>query len=372
MTMEAEISSKNTKAQIFSAYEKVLKELQNAKQDVPKTVQKEKKKVAVLEKVENTSHDGIIQGIGSLKIGLNSSLDQLERKLVDEFKSLENIRAAILEEKQNLEDLYSLTANTDSLAAMLLAHKEIKESFEEKSAEEKFAFNEKMKAEKIAFSEKMGQDGLEFTEKMNTEKDAFQSEMKTAKEQWKLEKAKQLVEEKDYVEQLAKKRSREEEEYLYNSKIVRKKEADAYDAKKAKQEKDLAEKKSVFDDEIAKREENVANAETELATLRKENVEFPKKLEKALANKEREITAKLEANFDFERKLTAKQSEGEINLKAQAIVSLQDKIEEMQQRIKELSEKANVAETNVKDIAVKAIESSSKIHVFPKKENIED
>ena len=40
----------------------------------------------------------------------------------------------------------------------------------------------------------------------------------------------------------------------------------------------------------------------------------------------------------------------------------------MQKQIKELSEKANQAEKSVKDIAVKAIESSSKVQVFPAKE----
>jgi len=40
----------------------------------------------------------------------------------------------------------------------------------------------------------------------------------------------------------------------------------------------------------------------------------------------------------------------------------------MQEQIKELTKKTNLAESNVKDIAVKAIESSSKIQVFPTKD----
>ena len=49
-------------------------------------------------------------------------------------------------EKQYLEDLYSLTANTDSLAAMLLAHKEKNDSFEKEMKEKKELWeNEKAK-----------------------------------------------------------------------------------------------------------------------------------------------------------------------------------------------------------------------------------
>jgi DNA-binding transcriptional MerR regulator len=76
--------------------------------------------------------------------------------------------------------------------------------------------------------------------------------------------------------------------------------------------------------------------------------------------------------FEFESKLIEKQNEGELKLKEQTIISLQEKIKEMQAQIKELTQKANLAESNVKDIAVKAIESSSKIQVFPAKENDKD
>lgn len=81
---------------------------------------------------------------------------------------------------------------------------------------------------------------------------------------------------------------------------------------------------------------------------------------------------RIKIQYEFESKLIAKQNEGELKLKEQTIVSLKEKIEEMQQVIKQLADKANVAEVNVKDIAMKAIESSSKIQVFPTKIKEED
>ncbi|MDR3339658.1 MAG: hypothetical protein LBT25_06140 [Candidatus Symbiothrix sp.] len=51
---------------------------------------------------------------------------------------------------------------------------------------------------------------------------------------------------------------------------------------------------------------------------------------------------------------------------------MQEKIKEQQVQLKENTDKANRAEANVKDIAVKAIENSSKVHTFtvkPEKEN---
>lgn len=123
---------------------------------------------------------------------------------------------------------------------------------------------------------------------------------------------------------------------------------------------------------MSDRESNVKSAEQELTVLRKSNEEFPIKLEKALTDNEKEVVQRIKIQYEFESKLIAKQNEGELKLKEQTIVSLKEKIGEMQQIIKQLTDKANVAEVNVKDIAMKAIESSSKIQVFPTKMKEED
>jgi len=341
-----EISSKSTKNEILDAYEALLKQIQEEKANVPKKVQEEKQKTEVLTKVSETSHDGIVKNISNLKIALNTSLDLLGSNLAAEFKKLEEIRSAILVEKNNLEDLYSLSANTDSLAAMLLVQKEKRESFDKKISEEELAFSQKMKLEK----------------------ESFEAEIKNSRETWKAEKQKQELEEKEYVSELKKQRKREEDEYSYNIKISRQKEQDAYLSEKSALDKELADRKLLFEQEIAKREDLVKTAESELNELRKLSSEFPAKLNSALTAKEKEIVGALTTKFDFERKLYEKQTEGDLKLKEQTIKSLQEKITEMQAQVRELNEKATKAEMNVKDIAVKAIESSSKVQFFQKKE----
>jgi len=341
-----EVSVKSTKNEILEAYETLLKQVQEEKANVPKKVQEEKQKTEVLTKVSETSHDGIVKNISNLKIALNTSLDQLGSNLAVEFKKLEEIRSAISVEKKNLEDLYSLSANTDSLAAMLLVQKEKREGFDRKMQEEEFAFSQKMKLEK----------------------ETFESEIKNIRELWKAEKQRQDLEEKEYLGELKKQRKREEDEYSYGLKISRQKEEDAYLSEKLRLEKELSDKKQLFEQEMAKREDLVKSAENELNELRKLSAEFPNKLSGALVSKEKEIVSALTTRFDFERKLYEKQTEGDLKLKEQTIKSLQEKIAEMQIQIRELNEKATKAEMNVKDIAVKAIESSSKVQFFQKKE----
>jgi archaellum component FlaC len=337
--METTVSEKSTKAEILKAYETLLKDVQKSKSNIPKQVHEEKQKTEILEKVSGITNDNIVNGIVELKSNLSNSLDDIQKSLTGEFKKLEEIRAAIALEKKTLEDLYSLSTNTDSLAAMLLTQKEKKEHFEKN---------------------------------MKEIENSFANDMAEKKVQWELEKTKQKVEEKEYSENLTKRRKREEEEYSYNLKIKRQKEQDDYDNRKSQLEKELVDKKTSFDQEISHREMSLKSAEAELAELRKSNAEFPSKLEKALKDKETEVTKQLQAKYNFDIKLTEKQNEADIRLKEQIIVSLQEKIKEQQEQLKEYADKVNRAEANVKDIAVKAIENASKIRMFTSKSDKED
>lgn len=319
---DMELSQKNTKTEILDAYEKLLKEVQQAKSNAPKQIQEEKKNKEIVDKVSTMTDDSILKGVQDLKISISSTLDGLSDKLLSEYKKLEEVRSAIEVEKKNLEELYSLNSTTDSLATMLLAYQE--------------------------------------------KKTLFDKEKETQISQWEAEKQQHKVSEKEYVDELQKARKREEEEYLYNLKKSRQKEADDYSIKKLTLEKEMEEKKSSFEKEIAQRQTELKATETELAELRKMRDDFPVKMENALKEKEKAISQTLEAKFEFERQLTQKQNELDNSLKDQNIKLLQEKVAELSAQLKEYSNKAAKAEESVKDIALKAIESSTKVQMITK------
>ena len=132
--MAKKVSPTNTKAQILDAYNELLKELEARVNDNPKE-QKERleKKEIVKNAVANTEKN-ISKNISTLKANLLESLSDIEKDLTNEYKRLSDIRQAIEIEKKNLEDLYEITASTDTLAAILLAQKEKKQEFEEEMA----------------------------------------------------------------------------------------------------------------------------------------------------------------------------------------------------------------------------------------------
>lgn len=351
--MEPEISLKNTKNEILAAYEEALKKMQTQKTTEPKQVQEEKRQQETIKKASENTTEGIVNGITTLKLNVAKELDKLSELLTAEFKKLEDIQIAIRLEKHNLEELYQVTANADSLAAMIQSQKDKKSLFETEMADKRNALEEKMNADKLSFDEKI-----------KNEKESFETSMKDQKELWKTEQLIWTELQKELKEKYEKERKREEEEYVYTLKLTRKKEADLYEEKKNSLLKELTEKKIAFDKDIANREAEVVSAENELKELRTKSAAFPSEIEKTVATSVKSATDKLQAEFRFEKELTAKQTEGDIKLKEQTIETLKSKIKDMDVIISELSKKAVTAESSVKDIAMKAIESSGKMQLI--------
>jgi hypothetical protein len=328
-----ELSTKNTKNEILAAYDELLQKTQESKTEEPKKVQEKQIQETIVKTAAASSYDGIVKNLSNMKIELSSSLDKLGDRLVSEFKKFEELQQAIQIEKKTLEDLYQLSATTDSLSVMLLAQKEKKKQYEDEMAALKSKFEEDMSQSRLQWKKQQE----EITEKLKEDADT-----------------------------LKKNRQRDEEDYQYTLKLTRKKETDLYEEKKAKLEKELAEKKATFEKDFAEREAKIKTAEKELAELKARNEAFPAEMEKAISAAVKNETARLKIENGFEKELTAKQTEGEMKLKEQTILALQSKIKDLELTIKELTTKAVTAEASVKDIAIKAIESSSKIQFVEK------
>ncbi len=331
--MNKKVSSSNTKAQIIEAYDELLKKLEDKSEDNPKEVQQRKEAIKTVESAQKNTEDGIVKDITALKTSFIESLGKVQDSLTGEYKRLADIQAAIKIEKNNLEDLYGLSTNADSFAALLLAHKESRERFDEE---------------------------------MKSAKEAFDAEMADSKAKWNKERIEReaLIKEENELRQKA--RKREEEEYEYSLLQKHKKETDEYELKKSQQEIELKEKKLAFEKEFVEREKTIVAKEQEYAILKKAFDNFSKELEKAVQQARGELEAKLKTEFKYEKDLTAKETEGLLSLKDLQISTLENKISEMEAQLKQLSQKADTSEKSVKDIAIKAIEGSNKIQVVEK------
>lgn len=324
------VTKNNTKAQILAAYEDMLKKEKEKSTDNIKEVQERKIAEKTLTSVKSNTNESIIRNIEKIKKEFISSLDEIKNESSKEYAKFIEIQSAIEIEKKDLEQLYGLKANADSFAALLLAQKEIKEKFEEEKA---------------------------------FEKEKFDNEVSNIKQIWAKEKEGNATIEKEIKEELSKSRKREEEEYVYNLKQKRKKETDTYEFNKQTQEAEIKIKRIDFEKEFATRERIIVENEKEYDELKKASEQLPETIQKAVNSALKELETQLKTEFNYEKNLLAKETEGIVNLKELTITSLESKIKEIENQLKTISSKADISEKTVKDIALKAIESTGKIQL---------
>lgn len=324
--MATEISPKSTKNEILDAYESLLKNIKEQKREAPQKVQEEQQNRQTVKKSGELSNEQIVKDVANLKINLSASLDKLADSMLEKFREFSQLQDAISIQQAQLKELYQISVQTESLEALIAAHKDQKSRFE-----------------------------TDMTLARNT----FETDMSTRKEAWKTEQALYDKNRKELDEQVKKDRKREEEEYQYSLKITRKKEEDLYTEKKQKLEKELLEKKSSFEKEIAEREARVQAAEAELAGLRQQAEKFPGQLDQAIKQAEKILKDKMDLEFKHQSELSNQKADADQKLKDQMIVSLRDKIKEQDLLIRQMSEKTTSAESSMKEIAIKALDSST-------------
>ena len=332
------VSKTSTKNEIFDAYESLLKKVADLDNMKPQEIREKEEKQTLVKKVSEMTPDSIVRGIADLKLKVATSFDQVEDSLLSEQKKLAEIRQAIEVQKTMIDELYKVKVTADSLAAMLLAHKEKKLQLEAEAQELKLTLDQK--------------------------REEFDSEMTQKKSDWDKEKARIQAELKEEKERARIEHQHEEEEYTYNLQLKRRKEQDDYTEKRRKAELEFVSKTTETEKNLHEREEAVATREQEFNLLHTKVAKFEDDLAKAVKDAEKSVTEKLKTQFGFAEELTLKEHEGLLKLKEQTIQTLENRIKEQEGYVKQLTQKTELADKSVKDIAIKAIESSAKVQLF--------
>lgn len=324
--MLTQVSEKNTKMQILQAYNEALVKIKEQKLEDRKSEKKKEDEQKIVKQASENSLEKIVYSIGQTKIEIINALDVVGDKLSLEYKKLEEIKKAIEIEQNYLEDIYEVKIAADTLTAMLLAQKE-------KDAD--------------------------FKIEMENKKTTFEEELLQKRLLWKQEQDSYENSKKERESLLKKERQREEEDYNYNLQLKRKKDSDAYTEQKELLGKELVEKKQAVEKELSERENIIASKEKEFAELKTKVENFSKDLDKAVRETEKSVIEKIELRYKHQSELSLKEIEGERNLHKQLVLSLESKIKEQTEQIKQLVLKVNESGQQVQTIAIKAIESAS-------------
>ncbi len=327
-----EVSPKSTKNEIFEAYQNLLNKVRGTKQESHQTEIKRKQEVEVVETASKMTLDKIIKNLAQVKVDIGQAVDTLESNLTEEYRKLSDMQDAIKIESRNLEEMHGIKANADSLSALLMAQRECKQKFEDE---------------------------------MHSTKAAFDNDMAELRDSWEKEQQNYILSKKELDIKVKKDRTRDEEEYNYNLQLERKKDQDNYDARKIMMEKELEEKRETVLRDLTQRESFIKTQEDELKSLKNQVAQFPTELEKSIKETAKTVTANLESHYKHQIDLSSKEIDGERKLNQQMIATLQAKIKEQESFIKQLTQKADDATSQVQSIAIKALEGTSSARFYP-------
>ncbi len=318
--MAKEISTRSTKNEILEAYDELLAKLKEQKQVDRKAEKLREERTKTVESAAQLAPDKIVKALGEVKLEIAKMLDDLAERLINERKKLTEMQQAIEIESTHLNEIYEIKVNTDSLSALLQAQAEKRSAYEREMEEKRNAFE------------------IEITQK---------------RQQWNQEQESYELQKKERDAQMKRERQREEEEYRYELELKRKKESDQYEARKAELEKELVD-----------RETALAAKEKEYADLTAKVESFPSELDKAIKQAEKAVQERLELQHKHQQDVASKELDGERKLTKQIVSSLETKIKEQEELIRQLSHKASEAVSQVQSIAVKALEGATVHRAF--------
>lgn len=323
-----QISRTSTKQEMLEAYNNLLKQLQEkGKEDLKPQEEIEKKKTKEITAIaDSLSAEGVVKEVGTLKLEIGKTLTQITDKLEEEVNKYRKVKDAIAVKESELAEIYGIEKEAQSLAAL------IESQFRKRS---------------------------EFELEMKQQKENLNREIETSRAEWEQEQKLHdiVVKERDTEE--TKRRQREKEDYAYNSKREQFLEKDKFEDEKRKQEKALQLTKEQVEQQLAKRAEEIKNREEELNQLRRKAEGFPKEIEAAVNKTLKEATERMQAEARNKEEFLKKSFEGERNVLATKIDSLEKLSKEQKEQIAKLAQQIENAYQKMQEMAVKAVSGVS-------------
>jgi DNA repair exonuclease SbcCD ATPase subunit len=342
-----EVSTSSTKSELLEAYNRLREQLE-AKQDAAlnaERVKEDKRRQAAVEVAETVAASGVDAKIGDLRQALSAALAELGDKLRQETEKYTQVKQAVQFKQAELEEIYGIEQAAASLAALVEAQKQREEEFEAEIAAR----------------------GDEQATHLATQRTELQAEIDTARATWEKERAasEAATKEARAAEERERKRRQEEFEYVFKRECQQKKDKLADEL--AQLEKDLAGKREDFarlvttkEGELAEREARVAAREQSHAALQSQVDGFPQEIEAKVNRAVAAVTERLNAEAQSGEKLLRASTEGEKNVLLARIEALQGAVKSQDKQIADLSANLEAAYAKVQDIAVKAVDSSSR------------
>ncbi len=313
-----EITAKNTKAELFKAYQEMKETFEQTQKDqlpLPQLDSLKREEAKILEKTKNILPEKLEDDIVSLNKKVQANLAEMRNELIEESKKLSEIRKAIEIESKRLEEVYSIKLTENTLQTLIADFEAKKEEMEKKRKLEENSLEEEM-----VLSKKI--------------------------------------------------RERDEEEYAYQLKTERKKEQYEYESAQAKKRAEATEKINEKTAELDEREQSINNRLEDIENMKKEIENFPKKLEAAIKEARQEAQKELEKDFAVQKKITESQWSTEKKIFENGIIGLQETAKNQAFEISSLKKSLVEANQRAQNLAIAIVQNTTGLKM-PKSETDE-
>jgi colicin import membrane protein len=258
----------------------------------------------IQELTQNITTESVVQRLGTLELEVAKAISGLSSRLLTESKLLQTLREAVALEQAQIERLHQIDIAKTSMDQLIQEHEQVRARLD--------------------------------------------AEMNEARVQWIAEQEQKEKETKLFDEELKRRRAREEEQYGYDQ-----------DQERKRAEMENAEKQAALDKAWAAREAALKEREEELTRLRAESAGSAERLKKEVDRAVAESAKALQLEHRQAFVIAQKDTETERRLAELKIKSLEEIVVRQAEEIKSLTARVEESKTQVQEIAIKAIESTS-------------
>ncbi len=317
------LTAKDSKEQIFAAFNQLIAEKEKIESKIAtkeQEAEKEKNK-ELLEIASTYTIDSIVKGLADLQLDVGKVVNQLTETLTSESDKLDQLQKAIEIEKEHLQQLKQVRIAADALYILNQEHQENVKTIEQGAANHR-----------------------EVVEKDQTEKRKY----------WQKEQTEYDILQREKLENLTKKREKEEEDYQYILERTRKIETDEYDSTKRTQEREIQESNVLKNKLWAEREKVLNDQQTVYEENLKKIEAFPSQLEEEVKKAREEAIKEATNEAKFKADLADKEWEGLKQSYELKIQSLSQTIQRQIEQITDISNQLQAAITQAQSLATRA------------------
>lgn len=336
------VSMRNTKNQIMNAYKEALakvkdleKQLKN-KEKAPAPSTTSSTKTVIQEKVvyktaELKNLEGIIATLKAVEQGIAPAFSDNSALQAIEAEKLQNLQTKLEEEGQEIQKLYDIEVDADSMLKII----------EEYLASQK-----------------------QFEEEFEAKEKAYKEQLEEQQRSWDKEQELKSEEIAEMQREAEQERSRDKEQYDYQLKQERKIEDDNYKQKSNQLELELQTIQEQKEDAWTTEEKSVKEQEEEQAQYKADFEELEEKLRKEVKKAEAEAKGIVERDHKVKMKMLKTEQEGELSALQHIIDDLNSTLDKQKDQIHKLYAQLEDTQRQAQQLAVKALENSSSADSF--------